>query len=41
MSWQMPDEPFADRDPGSVVETVILPRTRDLGDGFEVRRALP
>src|SRR5581483_12321301 len=41
MSWQMPEEPFADRDPGSVVETVILPRTRDLGDGFEVRRALP
>jgi redox-sensitive bicupin YhaK (pirin superfamily) len=23
------------------VETVILPRTRDLGDGFEVRRVLP
>lgn len=23
------------------VETVIVPRTRDLGDGFEVRRALP
>jgi redox-sensitive bicupin YhaK (pirin superfamily) len=41
MSWQMPDEPFADRDPASPVETVILPRTRDLGDGFTVRRALP
>ena len=41
MSWHMTEEPFADRDPGSVVETVILPRTRDLGDGFEVRRALP
>src|ERR1700676_3500890 len=25
----------------SAVETVIIPRTRDLGDGFEVRRALP
>ena len=25
----------------SAVETVIMPRTRDLGDGFEVRRALP
>lgn len=25
----------------SAVETLIIPRTRDLGDGFEVRRALP
>src|ERR1700726_3527173 len=25
----------------SAVETVIMPRTRDLGDGFRVRRALP
>lgn len=25
----------------SAVETVVMPRTRDLGDGFEVRRALP
>src|SRR2546428_12137292 len=41
MSWNMPEEPFADRDPASPIETVILPRTRDLGDGFEVRRALP
>jgi redox-sensitive bicupin YhaK (pirin superfamily) len=41
MSWKMPDEPFADRDPASPIETVILPRTRDLGDGFTVRRALP
>jgi redox-sensitive bicupin YhaK (pirin superfamily) len=24
-----------------MLETVIMPRTRDLGDGFEVRRALP
>ena len=24
-----------------LLETVIQPRTRDLGDGFEVRRALP
>jgi redox-sensitive bicupin YhaK (pirin superfamily) len=23
------------------LESVIMPRTRDLGDGFEVRRALP
>lgn len=25
----------------SAIETLIIPRTRDLGDGFEVRRALP
>ncbi|WP_223758719.1 pirin family protein [Myxococcus sp. RHSTA-1-4] len=41
MAWQMPDEPYVDPEPGSAVETVIVPRTRDLGDGFEVRRALP
>jgi len=41
MAWQMPDEPFIDPEPGSAVETLIVPRTRDLGDGFEVRRALP
>jgi redox-sensitive bicupin YhaK (pirin superfamily) len=41
MSSHLPDEPFADRDPASPIETVILPRTRDLGDGFQVRRALP
>ncbi|MFP2909229.1 pirin family protein [Pyxidicoccus sp. 3LFB2] len=41
MAWQMPDEPFVDPEPGSPVETLIVPRTRDLGDGFEVRRALP
>src|SRR5437870_5375539 len=41
MTWNMPDEPFADRDPASPIETVILPGTRDLGDGFDVRRALP
>ena len=23
------------------IESIIIPRTRDLGDGFEVRRALP
>jgi len=27
--------------PESALETVVAPRTRDLGDGFEVRRALP
>ena len=25
----------------SALETVVIPRTRDLGDNFEVRRALP
>jgi redox-sensitive bicupin YhaK (pirin superfamily) len=41
MAWQMPDEPFSDAPPESPLETVIVPRTRDLGDGFSVRRALP
>ncbi len=41
MAWQMPDEPYIDPEPGSALETVIVPRTRDLGDGFQVRRALP
>lgn len=41
MAWQMPDEPFQDAPPGSPVESIIVPRTRDLGDGFSVRRALP
>ncbi|MGE5539527.1 MAG: pirin family protein [Gemmatimonas sp.] len=27
--------------PATTIESVIIPRTRDLGDGFEVRRALP
>src|SRR5882672_12299705 len=41
MTWRTPEEPFDDRDPASPIETVIVPRTRDLGNGFEVRRALP
>ncbi len=41
MDWPMPSEPYLDRERSSPVETVIVPRTRDLGDGFEVRRALP
>jgi redox-sensitive bicupin YhaK (pirin superfamily) len=40
MSWQLPEEPFVETEHGSPIETVIVPRTRDLG-GFEVRRALP
>mgnify|MGYP000894940962 CR=1 FL=1 len=27
--------------PGDPVQTIVVPRTSDLGDGFEVRRALP
>jgi redox-sensitive bicupin YhaK (pirin superfamily) len=32
---------MAGESPNRALETVIVPRTRDLGDGFEVRRALP
>jgi redox-sensitive bicupin YhaK (pirin superfamily) len=37
---QLPREPYVDGGPESAVETVIVPRTRDIG-GFDVRRALP
>src|ERR1700760_2892797 len=42
MSWQPSHDPVLG-DPMScdALELVIVPRTRDLGDGFEVRRALP
>ncbi len=42
MSWQPSNDPILG-DPTScdALELVIVPRTRDLGDGFEVRRALP
>src|SRR5581483_8048918 len=42
MSWQPSNDPILG-DPKScdALELVIVPRTRDLGDGFEVRRALP
>jgi redox-sensitive bicupin YhaK (pirin superfamily) len=41
MSWQpCPDPIPGDRLACDAIETVIVPRTRDLG-GFEVRRALP
>jgi redox-sensitive bicupin YhaK (pirin superfamily) len=29
------------QDDGAAIETVVVPRTHDLGDGFNVRRALP
>jgi redox-sensitive bicupin YhaK (pirin superfamily) len=42
MSWQPAEEPRGVKEPGSgAIERVILPRTRDLGDGFAVRRLLP
>jgi len=41
MSWQpAPEATDAPASPG-LVEMAILPRTRDLGDGFTVRRVLP
>jgi redox-sensitive bicupin YhaK (pirin superfamily) len=40
MTSRLRQEPHADGRPLSAVETVVVPRTRDLG-GFEVRRALP
>ena len=42
MSWLPSNDPVLG-DPTScdALELVIVPRTRDLGDGFEVRRALP
>jgi redox-sensitive bicupin YhaK (pirin superfamily) len=41
MSWRSTDDPTAsDSRLGADIETVIVPRARDIG-GFEVRRALP
>ena len=42
MSWQPSNDPVLG-DPKScdALDLVIVPRTRDLGDGFAVRRALP
>jgi hypothetical protein len=40
MAFRSPDAPFPEPGAASAIETVIVPRTRDLG-GFEVRRALP
>src|SRR5215469_6123484 len=41
MSWQScPDPAHGDRHVADAIETVIVPRARDLR-GFEVRRALP
>jgi redox-sensitive bicupin YhaK (pirin superfamily) len=40
MRFQLPEEPYRDGVSASPIDTVVVPRTRDLG-GFEVRRALP
>jgi redox-sensitive bicupin YhaK (pirin superfamily) len=42
MSWLPSNDPvLGDPQSCDALELVIVPRTRDLGDGFEVRRALP
>ena len=40
MSWRPGDDPKCMDDSETAIETVIVPRARDIG-GFEVRRALP
>lgn len=40
MSWRDAEDPTVARGPCSEVETVVVPRARDIG-GFEVRRVLP
>lgn len=42
MSWMPSNDPqLGDPQSCDALELVIVPRTRDLGDGFQVRRALP
>src|SRR5213595_3298982 len=42
MSWLPDNDPvLGDVKSCDALELLIVPRTRDLGDGFEVRRALP
>jgi redox-sensitive bicupin YhaK (pirin superfamily) len=42
MSWQPADDPvLGDEHSCDALELIIVPRVRDLGDGFAVRRALP
>ena len=40
MSWNPTQNPECPQETGAALETLIIPRARDLG-GFEVRRALP
>jgi redox-sensitive bicupin YhaK (pirin superfamily) len=42
MSWMPTNDPvLGDPQSCDALELVIVPRTRDIGDGFQVRRALP
>ncbi len=42
MSWQPSNDPvLGDPKTCDALDLIIVPRTRDLGDGFEVRRAPP
>ena len=42
MSWMPSNDPIlGDAQSCDALELMIVPRTRDLGDGFAVRRALP
>ena len=42
MSWMPSNDPIlGDPQTCDALDLVIVPRTRDLGDGFAVRRALP
>jgi redox-sensitive bicupin YhaK (pirin superfamily) len=42
MSWLPSNDPLlGDAKSCDALELIIVPRTRDLGDGFQVRRALP
>ncbi|MGO4572027.1 pirin family protein [Microvirga sp. 2TAF3] len=42
MSWLPTEDPIlGDRKSCDALELVVIPRVRDLGDGFSVRRALP
>jgi hypothetical protein len=42
MSWLPDKDPvLGDKKSCDALEVIIVPRVRDLGDGFVVRRALP
>src|ERR1700737_4853403 len=42
MSWMPSQDPvLGDKRSCDALELIIVPRVRDLGDGFSVRRALP
>jgi len=42
MSWLPDKDPvLGDKHSCDALELIVIPRVRDLGDGFSVRRALP